>query len=282
VNTFLTFLLSILAFTTSSPINPPVVTLGLVGDLSLGRYVTSIARNKNNFNWIFQEISPWLQQNNFNLANLESPIITDCPRGETGTFTFCGDQRFLPYLKENKFVFNLNNNHILNYSQPGLTQTKQFLSTDYFYNEFYFKEINNIKFGFLGYDFVTYPKLDKTKIINQIKSIDSQVDWLIISVHWGNEYLPQAEKWRIDLAHLMVDNGADIIHGHHPHVWQPSELYKEKLIYYSFGNFVFDQNWSPETSRSKIIRLTLSKDKILNEEVFPIEIKFNSQPVVTP
>lgn len=265
-----------------TPINIPVVSVGLVGDLGLGRHITSTARAKKDFSWSFSSISPWLMENNFNLANLESPIIENCPHGPTGTYTFCGDSQFLPYLKNNKFVFNLNNNHILNYGQDGLLQTQKFLLTDYFYDNYYTKTINNITFGFLGYDFISYPKLDKNTIINQIKNYNSQVDHLIISVHWGNEYLPKPENWRIELAHQMIDAGADLIHGHHPHVWQGSEVYDNKYIFYSFGNFIFDQSWSYETSHSQIARLTFTKDKIIKPKLFPIEIKFNSQPVLMP
>jgi gamma-polyglutamate biosynthesis protein CapA len=256
------------------------VTLGLVGDLGLGRYVNSISRSKNNFYWPFEKISPWLLDNDFTLANLESPIIQKCPINPTGSFTFCGDTQFIPYLKDNKFVLNLNNNHILNFGQDGLSQTKDLLQTDYFYDNFYQKEVNGIKFGFLGFDFVTYPNIDKNIVLEKIKQYDPSVDWLIVSIHWGNEYLPSPEKWRINFAHQMIDTGADIIHGHHPHVYQSSEIYKNKYIYYSLGNFVFDQNWSHETSHSNIIRLKLDKNNIIEESKFPIQIKFNSQPIL--
>jgi hypothetical protein len=266
----------------STPTPTPIstVTIGLVGDLGLGRHITSTARSKKDFSWSFQKINPWLNQNNFTLANLESPIITDCPPGYTGTFTFCGDPRFVSELTP--FILSLNNNHILNYNLSGLTQTQKYLPTTSFYDNFLTKSVNGISFGFLGFDFITYPNLNKAEVINKIKTYAPQVDWLIISVHWGNEYLPQPEQWRIDLAHQMIDAGADIIHGQHPHVWQGEETYHDKKIYYSFGNFIFDQSWSYATSHSQIARLTLSKDKILSEQLFPIEIKFNSQPVLMP
>lgn len=260
----------------------PVVTLGLVGDLGLGRYITTISRRKNDFSWPFQQISPWLLSHDFNLANLESPIITDCPEGKTGTFTFCGDSKFLPYLKSNKFILNLANNHILNYGQDGLVQTKNFLSQNNitYFPEFTTKNINNITFGFLGYDFISNPKLDSQVLINDIQKYNSQVDWLVVSLHWGNEYLSSAETWRINLAHQLVDVGADIIFGHHPHVWQNYETYQDKLIFYSFGNFIFDQPWSSETSHSQIAELKLSKTKIESLKLSPIEIKFSSQPII--
>lgn len=273
---------------TPTPTSITTITLGLVGDLGLGRHITSTARQKNDFSWSFKQISPWLLSNDFNLANLESPIIAPCPEGKTGTFTFCGDEKFLPYLKSNKFVLNLANNHILNYGEDGLSQTHNFLSENniIYFPEFATKKINGISFGFLGYDFITYPVIAsearQSQIIADVERYNPEVDWLIVSIHWGNEYLPSAESWRINLARELVDAGADIIHGHHPHVWQDYEIYKDKPIFYSFGNFIFDQSWSYGTSHSQIARLILSKTKIENLELFPIEIKFNSQPVLMP
>jgi poly-gamma-glutamate capsule biosynthesis protein CapA/YwtB (metallophosphatase superfamily) len=271
---------------TPTPTIIPTAQIGLVGDLGLGRHITSTARQKQDFGWSFSQISPWLKSNDFNLANLESPIIDQCPEGKTGTFTFCGDIRFLPYLKENRLIFNLANNHIFNYGQDGFGQTDQYLSQNsltHFYSHtpnlrFAIREVNQIKFGFLGYDFITNPQADTSDIIEQVKTYNSQVDWLIVSIHWGNEYLASPEKWRIELAHQLIDAGADIIHGHHPHVWQDPEIYQNKPIFYSFGNFIFDQSWSYETSHSQIVRLTLTKDQILKTELFPIAIDYNSQP----
>ncbi len=266
------------------PTSVSKVTLGLVGDLGLGRHITATARIKNDFNWSFSEISPWLHSHDFNLANLESPITNPCPEGKTGTFTFCGDRRFLPYLSDNKFVFNLNNNHILDYGASSLAQTKSYLADiPNFYDNFLIKKINGISFGFLGFDFITHPDViaseaKQSLILNLVKKYDPTVDWLIVSIHWGNEYLPQAEKWRVNLARQLVDAGADIIHGHHPHVWQGYEIYKDKPIFYSFGNFILDQSWSYATSHSQIATLTLSKTKVENLELFPIEIVANSQP----
>lgn len=260
--------------------------IGLMGDLGLGRIITATARSKKDFNWSFSGVSDWLQQNDINLANLESPIINNCPTANNDTFVFCGDPKFIPSLKINKFILCLDNNHILNYGQNGLIETKKYLNENeisYAYNsEFTKKVINNISFGFLSYDLVSAHQINKEDIINSVKKYDSQVDWLIISLHWGNEYLTTPENWRIGFAHQLIDRGADIIHGHHPHVLQPMETYKGKLIFYSLGNFIFDQNWSVPTSTSEMIRLTLSKNKVENIEKTPIIIKYNSRPEIVP
>lgn len=266
----------------ATPTPTPVLSLGLVGDLGLGRHITSTSRNKNDFSWPFSQISPWLLSHDLNIANLESPIIANCPEGKTGTFTFCGDTRFLSYLKSNKLVLNLVNNHILNYGIKGLNETKDYLSQNSitYFPEFTVKNINGISLGFLGYDFITNPSLDPATLVSDVQKYSSTVDWLVVSLHWGNEYLPEAENWRVNLAHQLIDAGADIIHGHHPHVWQNYEFYKDKIIFYSFGNFIFDQSWSYETSHSQIGELVLSKDKIESLKLYPIEIKFNSQPTL--
>ncbi|HNZ84603.1 MAG TPA: CapA family protein, partial [Candidatus Woesebacteria bacterium] len=269
-----------------TPTSTPTVTFGLVGDLGLGRFITATARSKNDFSWSFSGVSHLLQSTDFNLANLESPIITNCPEGKTGTFTFCGDTRFLPYLKQNKFIFNLANNHIYNYGQDGFSQTQTLLSQSqigFFHSqvpatEFYQTTINSISFGFLGFDLITYPHFNHQKIIDLVSQYQSQVDWLIVSLHWGNEYLPQAETWRHTLAHQLVDAGADIIHGHHPHVLQETEVYHSKPIFYSLGNFIFDQNWSQETSLSQLTLLSVTKDQIISTQDIPLIIKSNSRP----
>jgi poly-gamma-glutamate synthesis protein (capsule biosynthesis protein) len=278
-------------FTSVSSLSAPIpssLTLGLMGDLGLGRVITQTARTKNDFSWSFSGLSSWLSQNDLNLANLESPIIKNCPSLPLTTFTFCGDARFLPELQKHHFFFNLANNHILNFGQVGLNQSKDFLSASsipFVYShlaatEFSRQTINNINLGFIGFDLTGGHSFNPQHILDLVAKYDSQVDWLIVSLHWGAEYLPHPETWRIDFAHQLIDRGADIIHGHHPHVWQEPETYKDRLIFYSFGNFIFDQNWSYNTSHSNIVRLTLSRDKIISQETFPIEIQQNSRPIL--
>jgi poly-gamma-glutamate synthesis protein (capsule biosynthesis protein) len=134
----------------------------------------------------------------------------------------------------------------------------------------------------VGFDFITFPNLDTSQIINLVSTKAPTVDWLIVSLHWGNEYLSEPETWRVKLAHQLVDAGADIIHGHHPHVWQDSETYQGKPIFYSLGNFVFDQSWSYATSHSQLVRMTVTKNEIKSINYFPYEIYANSQPRLMP
>jgi poly-gamma-glutamate synthesis protein (capsule biosynthesis protein) len=86
--------------------------------------------------------------------------------------------------------------------------------------------------------------------------------FVIIYPHWGNEYQTSHSAKQEETAHDMVDAGADLIIGSHPHVVQDSEIYKNKPIFYSLGNFVFDQTFSQETQRGLIIGVSIEKDSL--------------------
>ena len=88
----------------------------------------------------------------------------------------------------------------------------------------------------------------------------------IISIHWGDEYIGIQSKNQINLAHQLIDLGFDLIIGHHPHVIQPIETFNEKLILYSLGNFIFDQNFSKRTQKGLVEKILISQDKILSIE----------------
>ncbi len=80
------------------------------------------------------------------------------------------------------------------------------------------------------------------------KQRKSENEFWIVTIHWGDEYITQPSLVQIDLAHKLIDSGIDLIVGHHPHVIQSIEVYKSKIVFYSFGNFIFDQNFSEETT----------------------------------
>jgi poly-gamma-glutamate synthesis protein (capsule biosynthesis protein) len=112
------------------------------------------------------------------------------------------------------------------------------------------------------------------------------VDVLAVAVHWGAEYvsLPQtapgvAEDDPVEIAHLAIDAGADMVIGNHPHWVQAVELYKGKFIAYAHGNFIFDQMWSYETRVGVIGRYTFYDDVLVKVEFVPTLIEEFAQPV---
>ncbi len=102
----------------------------------------------------------------------------------------------------------------------------------------------------------------------------------MISFHWGNEYEIHHNSFQENLAHVAIDAGANLVVGHHPHVIQEIEKYKDGYIAYSLGNFVFDQNFSEDTKSGLLLSVTLKNKKI--EQVTSEKVNFNSsyQPFI--
>ena len=108
------------------------------------------------------------------------------------------------------------------------------------------------------------------KIIKTIKSLNPD-NILIVSMHWGEEYKLINSPAQQKLAHRLIEAGADLIIGHHPHVVQNIEKYQEKLIFYSLGNFIFDQYFSPETQQGLAVGLEIYPDRLVCR-LFPLQI----------
>ena len=113
------------------------------------------------------------------------------------------------------------------------------------------------------------------KTIEQVKSSNPQA-FLIVSIHWGEEYQLKNSISQQRLAHKMIDAGADLIIGHHPHVVQNIEIYKERLIFYSLGNFIFDQYFSKQTQQGLAVGVEVHPKEFVFR-LFPIQSKL-SQP----
>lgn len=111
----------------------------------------------------------------------------------------------------------------------------------------------------------------KWMIQEDISRMKRSADFVVVSVHWGQEYMRMPDKAQIDRAHAAIEAGADIVLGHHPHVLQPFESYKGGLIFYSLGNFVFDQAFG-NTTESIIARIRLSPGELPEAEIIPLRI----------
>jgi len=254
---------------------PAIITLMAVGDLGLGREINWQIQQRNDPTFPFQKITSVIQSADIATANLEGPVIENCPFIRTG-FKFCGDIQNTQGLKFAGFdLINLANNHIANYGPDGIRQTIQSLTKnnlDYFNSEkIVYLEIQNLRLAFLGFDDIVR-RVDLDNLKNAIKASRENSDLVVVNFHWGEEYQKQPNERQCSLAALAVDAGADIIIGHHPHVVQPLEYYKDKPIFYSLGNFLFDQLWSQETRKGGIAKIEIEKKQIKSAEIIPIYI----------
>jgi len=244
-------------------------SLIFTGDIMLGRSVMTKSLNVKNPNYPFINVADTLRNADIVFSNLESPIINNCPPINSG-LKFCADSKMIEGLKFAGIdIVNLANNHILNYRQEGLIQTKKYLDAGGIKwvgdGNLVIIEKNKTKFGFLGFDFLDY-KLQQ-KDLDLIRNSKKKVDILVVGVHWGEEYKSRANSNQRLLAKKLSDAGADYIVGHHPHWIQEMDIMGSTNVYYSLGNFVFDQMWSEETKKAISVNL-IFKGKKLEKETF--------------
>lgn len=261
-------------------IEEPTTEIIFAGDIMLGRSVMSKCLSLNDYNYPFLKTADVLKKADITVGNLENPIIKNCPISNDG-FVFCANKEMLTGLEFAGIdMVSLANNHTNNYGNDGLIQTETFLkekNIDYFgVNNLVIKNINNIKFGFLGFDYVF--KNPKESDFELIKNSKNQVDILIVMTHWGVEYKSKSNENQQTIAKNIIESGADVIVGGHPHWIQEIEYIDEKPVIYSLGNFVFDQPWSEETKKGLVVRLNYKGKKLDKIDQLPIYMKNFAQP----
>ncbi|XOU94196.1 MAG: CapA family protein [Candidatus Kerfeldbacteria bacterium] len=279
------------------------ITLIAVGDIMPGRTVESKILKYNDWLYPFRETYQVTTTGDIVFANLESPLVegTTTP---TGSMVFRTDPKIISGLKYGGFnVLSLANNHIKNQGSDGISNTINELNLaniSYTGAGLNIDEattpaiitINDTTFGFLAYLDDTFvpesygatetrsgsPFMNVNLLINDINKLKDGVDVVIISMHAGVEYTDKPNQKQIDFAHTAIDNGADLIIGHHPHVVQSTEIYKDGYIIYSLGNFIFDQMWSEKTREGAITKITFIEKRLDHVEFIPIKSFDYSQP----
>lgn len=261
------------------------VRLMVAGDIMPGRMVHVYLHQLQDFEYPFKR--NLFAGADIVYANLESPLIDNCPLRRDG-FKFCSDKRIAQALsKAGITVVNLANNHIGNEGTSGILQTTTFLTNSgVFYtgtDEDVILTRNGIRIGFVGFNDVgSCPKeilcADIDVIQEKVKDLESRVDVVVVQFHWGAEYTNKPSSRQRLLAQTSIDAGADLVVGAHPHWVQTTEYYKGVLIAYSHGNFLFDQQWSTETQQGVVGNYLLSKTGLVQYEFLPIIVDKSYQP----
>ncbi len=249
---------------------PNKITIAAVGDISLAREVNYQIYQQNNPTYPFEKIASTIKRADLAMANLESPLIDNCPIIRSG-FKFCGENTNVEGLTFAGFnTLNLANNHAHNYGIEGYQETKEILTQNnlsYFDNQTIdYQNVKGIKLRIIGFD-DTVSRINKEILENKINEAKQNSDLVIVNFHWGEEYQTEPNQRQVDLAHFSIDKGADIIIGHHPHVVQPLRYYQDKPIFYSLGNFIFDQMWSEETKTGAIGFIEIENGEIIETKL---------------
>src|SRR3989338_1740901 len=262
------------------------VSIFSVGDIMLGRNVEG-KMNEKGLGYPFEKIKPYFVGADIVIGNLEGPIRKEHSRTPTGSTTFNFRTEVAGELQRAGFTtLSLANNHTLDYGTKGFEETQRYLKeagVEFFGHQrniedafILRKEINGYKFAFIGLQDV-FASMDSSQAITLVKTVAAEPDTTtIVSIHWGDEYKLTNNKRQQTLAHDFIDAGADLIIGHHPHVVQNIEEYNDKLIFYSLGNFIFDQYFSRETQEGLMLSINFGEQD-LTVQLYPVGI-INSQP----
>jgi poly-gamma-glutamate synthesis protein (capsule biosynthesis protein) len=253
----------------------------LFGDMMLDREVRAKI-NANGQEYPFENIKNFIAGNNIVVANAEGifSFFNSKTLGvKNAPLEFTFDTAMLSVLKNLGFtLLGQANNHSLNFGEVGLAQSTTSITLaglHYFGDPSnidihpYVQEIHGEKIGFVAYNEFSHQGLDN--VISTIKDLRNQVSFLIVYPHWGVEYSPTFSQSQQTTAHAFIDAGADVVIGMHPHVIEPIEIYNGKPIFYSIGNFIFDQNFSHSTSQGLAVKILLEKNDV-DYQLFPFSI----------
>lgn len=261
------------------------INLRAVGDIMMSRSVGLAATKRQNWNWPFEGTTPFLPPVDLTIGNLEFPLTDPCELKEK-VMIFCAPTRAVEGLVYGKInVVSLANNHINNYGARGITDTKSTLMKAKIQGVGSYETttltVKGKTISFLALDDITH-QIDLERIYPIMGDLGARSQVIIVLIHWGNEYEPLPSARQQTIAKALVNSGATIILGTHPHVLQPIAVEGNSLIAYSLGNFIFDQMWSMPTRKSIILDLTLTfTDNTLthiNHESIPITIYDYGQP----
>lgn len=277
--------------------NKEGLRLVFVGDVMLSRGVANQIRKHEDFSYPFREIAYYLNSFDLAIGNLEGPI-SDKGQNQGSIYSFRADPKTVEGLKFAGFdLVSLANNHMFDWGREALVQTRELLEAsrikaagageNYTHaNEPAIFEIKGQRLAFLSYTDL-YPKsLVATEtsagvsdssienIIFNIERLKEKGYWVAVLMHWGEEYQAKSNSQQQKMARAMIESGADLIVGTHPHVPQEVEAYQGKSIVYSLGNFVFDQNFSEETMRGQVVEVEVRDGKV--DGITPREIQINS------
>ena len=260
------------------------ILLSFAGDFTLGTdtkfaYNTSLPaafmNSGKNYSYFMQNVSNVFGSDDYTLVNLETTFTDSdvkAPKEGEVFYNFKGPKEYVNILTKGSIEgVTIANNHIYDYGKKGITDTVNALKENNvdICGEGYkiLRDIQGVKFGFLGYTGWEYSNDLKTRIINDISELRKQGAQVIIPYfHWGIERSYEPYDVQQNLARFSIDNGADAVIGSHPHVIQSMENYKGKLIVYSMGNFCFGGNSNPPDKRTFILqaRANIEDGKLKN------------------
>ena len=250
--------------------DPVSLTISVVGDCTLGTdetfdYDTSLNAyyDSNGKDYFFQNVKSIFSADDLTIANFEG-TLTDSDTREDKTFAFKAPAEYAQILTSGSIeAVNTANNHSHDYGDQSYTDTLTALDnegiTHFGYDDTAVMDIKGVKVGLVGiYELNDHLGREQQLKDNIAKVKADGAELVIVIFHWGNETETVPDTNQMTLGRLAIDEGADLVCGHHPHVLQGIETYKGKNIVYSLGNFCFGGNSSPSDMDTMIFQQTFT------------------------
>lgn len=253
------------------------IDLLFFGDLMVGRHVKeNIDAQDGSITHIFSDLAgeEGLDFFSYDLvgANLEGALTGQGRHyPPDNIYDFAFDPEIVKQFKDYNFnFFSLANNHLADQGERGIIETRKILDDlGFFYagdqdRAVSEKSARTIRIkgrvlGLAAYSQV-YGLLDEQAMLKQVKELDGQSDFLVVQMHWGREYEHYSGSIQKRIGRQLIEAGADMVVGHHPHVVQGMEIHQGKPVFYSLGNFIFDQYFSPDTQSGLALGAVWSRD----------------------
>lgn len=249
---------------------PVSITISAAGDCTLGTdeyFDPSTSLNayydSNGPEYFFQNVKSIFDADDLTIVNMEGTLTEETARQDK-TYAFKGPAEYAQILTSGGVeAANLANNHSHDYGDKSYTDTIETIEAagivSFGYDRTAVMDVNGIKVGLVG----TYELADgmgcEDEMIANIKAVEEQgAQIVIVSFHWGLERENYPTENQVNLAHSAIDNGADLVLGHHPHVLEGIEVYNGKNIVYSLGNFCFGGNSNPSDKDTMIFQQTFT------------------------
>jgi poly-gamma-glutamate synthesis protein (capsule biosynthesis protein) len=276
------------------PPHEPYNRLIFAGDVMFSRAVLRAMQAARDPAMPFRKIAPLLSSSDITFVNLESPFSDRGPYYKGGLIFHAPPQAIVGLQLAGVSLASTANNHARDCGAHGVEYTIAWLrshgiqpvgssKSEAATHQGVVIVRNGIRFGFLGYtydqnngnwrDIDTRIALADPEVMCQdVAAVKKLCDVVIVSMHNGIEYMPKPSGKQIKFAHAAIDAGATLVIGHHPHVIEPQESYKSGLIFYSLGNFVFDQYQREATQHGEIVQISFVGTKILATHVMHVRI----------
>ena len=255
------------------------VSVVAVGDMMLGRFVEELSL-RHGFDYPFAFVSEIFSESDIVFANFEGAIPKDHQKTPSYNYKLSVPKNAAESAHRSGInVVSLSNNHSEDFGASGYANTVSVLNdigmASVGKNSDHTYEKNGIKIRFMGWN-DTFAHVSPSVFIDGVRASKKEDEFLIASVHFGEEYATTSNARQKEVAHALINAGADVVIGTHPHVAEEMEIYHGRPIFYSLGNFIFDQYFSEETQKGLAVKMTI-QEGVVEYEMLPIDLT-KSQP----